>query len=138
MDKVGLPLDKAIRLRLGRQVEARKAIHEHVAFTKAAASADAVTIREQSCTTRLCGQNAVEIAFPPGTTIDVTALAERWGGQGEVSVVAGVGRIEQGKLELVVYPTGSVLVRGTKDRDKAMAMFDALVKPHDVFGTPGR
>jgi len=132
--RLNLPLDRAISLRRDRQEVARRLVEEHVSFHET--PAEGIRISEQFCTTKLCGQNSVELAFPRGTSIDVESLAGLWVGEGEVSREGSLVSLRSNGVEVRAFPDGRVVVRGTRDRDEANALFERLVAPHDVFVRP--
>jgi hypothetical protein len=136
--KHNLSLERAIELRLDRQKIARALIEEHLEFNRLAEGAEEIRIQEHFCTTKLCGQNAVDIALPRGTRIDVDALAAQWAKLGEIYRDGGLLRMRIDGVELQVFPTGRVKMLGSKNRDKAVALFERLVAPYDVFERPAR
>jgi hypothetical protein len=133
--RLNLPLDRAIGMRRDRQDVARRLVEEHVSFHEA--TVEGIRISEQFCTTKLCGQNSVELAFPRGTRIDVESLAGLWAGEGVVSREGALVSLRSDGVELRAFPDGRVVVRGTRDRAEANALFERLVAPHDVFDRPG-
>jgi len=130
-----LSLDAAIELRLDRQEVARRLVEEHLAFNAPGANDDGLRIQDHFCTTRLCGKNAVEIAFPRGTVIDINALAAAWADEGKVTRDGGLARLDVDGLQVEAHPNGRVLVTGTRNRDRAVALFRRVVAPADVFST---
>jgi hypothetical protein len=129
-----LTVEKAIELRLDRQHIARRLIQERLEFQRLASSGAGVRIQEHFCTTKLCGVNAVEIAFPRGTRIDLDALAAIWKGNGLASNRDGdVLRTTADGVDLRVHPNGRIVLQGTRNRDQAVTLFERLVAPHDVF-----
>jgi hypothetical protein len=136
ISKHNLPLDRAIELRLEREKTARAAIEEHVAFNSAEELPGTVRIQDRFCTTRLCGRNAVEFAFPKGTRLDVEALAIAWAAEGTVTADGNLVRLKQGRVELEAYSTGRVLISGAGDAAAATEVFERLVAVHDVFARP--
>jgi hypothetical protein len=129
-----LTVEKAIELRLDRQHIARRLIQERLEFQRLASSGAGVRIQEHFCTTKLCGVNAVEIAFPRGTRIDLDALADIWKGNGLASNRDGdVLRTTADGVDLRVHPNGRIVLQGTRSRDQAVVLFERLVAPHDVF-----
>jgi len=130
--KVNLPLHRAIDCRTGRQQIARDWIERNRAFHEVAED-DEMVVGGNFCTTRLCGQNSVELTFPRGTSIDVEGLASLWQDQGEVGREGGIVQLRSNGVLLRAYPNGRVVVRGTKNREKAEDLFERYVAPHDVF-----
>ena len=131
IDRFGLPLDRAIELRLDREKIGREIIDEHLAFN--ASNETGIRIQEHFCTTRLCGKNAVEIAFPRGAQIDLEALAVAWSKEGRPSERDGEMLLtSEGGLQLQVHPTGKVMFVGTKNRKRAEELLAQLLVPHDV------
>ncbi len=132
--RVNLPLDRAIHMRRGRQEVARRLVEEHVSFHEG--PEEGIRIAEQFCTTKLCGQNSVELAFPRGTRIDVESLAGLWAGEGRVAREGDLITLQSNGVEVRAFPNGRVVVRGTRDREEANELFERLVAPHDVFERP--
>ena len=129
-----LSVEKAIELRLDRQQIARRLIREKLEFRQLGTSGREVRIQEHFCTTKLCGVNAVEIAFPRGTRIDLDALAGLWTSAGLAPRRDGdLLRAADGGLEMGVHAGGRIVLRGTRNRDQAVALFEKHVAPHDVF-----
>ncbi len=133
ISKHNLSLDRAIELRLDREIVAREAIDAHVAFNKIGQDGGDVRIQEHYCTTRFCGQNAIEVSFPKGTTLDIDALAAAWASEPGMVRDGNVVRLKRGKVEIEAFSTGRILVRGASDSAKAIAIFNDLVAAHDIF-----
>jgi adenylyltransferase/sulfurtransferase len=66
-------------------------------------------------TTALCGRNMVQIQPAEERPISLEALAEKLRPLGQVSLTDFLLTCNVGGCELVVFPTGRVLVRGTTD-----------------------
>lgn len=132
-----LALDKAIELRLNRQEVARKIVTEHLEFNKLATSEDNIRIQDHFCTTRLCGKNAVEIALPRGTEIDLETLAAAWKQYGTVTRETGYISVTVDGAEVQAYSAGYVMIVGTRDRAKAEELYRRVVAPHaEAFRKP--
>lgn len=132
-----LSLEDALELRRDREVTARAILEEHRAFEltgEAGAAGPAFGIRERYCSTRLCGKNAVEIAFPRGTAIDVPRLTGLWSALARVTVDGATLRRGDGRLEVVVHPDGRILIEGTRDVEQALDVYRRLGIPEDFFG----
>ncbi len=133
IQKHNLPLDRAIELRLDREVIARQAIEEHVAFNTVGQDGEQIRIQDHYCTTRLCGRNAVELLFPKGATLDVDALATLWADEDGLKKDGNIVRMRRGRIEIEAFATGRILVHGAKNSEKAVELFNELVAAHDVF-----
>lgn len=132
VERFGLPLDRAIKLRLDRERIGREIVEEHLAFN--ASNENGIRIQEHFCTTRLCGKNAVEIMFPRGSRIDLEGLAKAWLMEDRSSERDGELLLtSEGDLQLQVHPTGKVIFVGTKDRKRAEELLQRLLIPHDVI-----
>lgn len=129
--RFNLSTEDAIRLRLDRQEIARKIIAERTAKASADDEVDGVKIQERFCTTRICGQNAVELTLPKNTRIDVEKLASIWAKGAKV--YGGLLRAKRGKLQFEVFPDGRIVVTGTKNREDAVAAYESQVAINDVF-----
>lgn len=132
-----LSLEAALELRRDREETARAILEEHRTFELsglAGAGAPEVAIRERYCSTRLCGKNAVEIAFPRGTAVDIPRLAGLWSALARVTLDGETLRRGVGRLEAVIYPDGRILIEGTRDVEKALGMYRELDIPEDIFG----
>jgi hypothetical protein len=84
------------------------------------------------CATKLCGSNTIEISFPRDTTIDIEKLASSW--KGNCSLEGDIARIKMKGIELVIHPTGRILVKGTRDREKAVSILEEHISPLRVMG----
>ena len=129
--RFGLSTEDAIRLRLDRQEIARRIIAERTATASAGDEVGGVSIQERFCTTRICGQNAVELTLPKNTRIDIEKLASIWAKGAKVE--AGMLRAKRGKLKFEVFPDGRIVVTGTKDREDAVSAYETQVALNDVF-----
>ncbi len=128
--RMNLPLERAIDCRIDRQDVARGLVEQRLALDD---DSEGIRIADRYCTTRMCGINSVELAFPRGTVIDVDELATLWGGFGEVTREGAIVRLRSPGVDVQAFPDGRVQVNGTKDRDKARLLFDRFVSPYDVF-----
>ena len=81
--------------------------------------------RSRSAT--LCGRNSVQVSPPPGTRIDLEALAAR---------LAAAGRIEKNRFlvratldghEITVFGDGRAIISGTQEADRARALYARYV-----------
>ena len=75
----------------------------------------------------LCGRNAVQIVPPGEQTLSLSDLEARLGRIGSVSnngfmLVFGVG-----EHELVIFPTGRAIIRGTTDEAQARSLYTRYV-----------
>ncbi|MCX5795278.1 MAG: hypothetical protein NTY77_07290 [Elusimicrobia bacterium] len=133
IERCNLPVDRAIACRLERQAIAREIIRENV---KPSQGAESVKIQERICTTRLCGQSAVEISLPFGTRIDLERLASSWQGQGAITRDGGLLSLSVPGAEVRVLVSGRVEIHGTKDQAQAIALYQRYVAGYDVFLPP--
>lgn len=73
----------------------------------------------------LCGRNAVQIAAPPGQRLDLSALAARLQGVGQVEPTAYFLRCrlpQPQPLILTIFPDGRLLIQGTQDPVQARSI----------------
>ena len=80
-----------------------------------------------SWTTVLCGRNAVQIAQPEERDIPLEALRERLTRIGSVEYNGFLLSFAIGDKELVVFPTGRALVRGTTAEAEARTLYTRYV-----------
>ncbi len=73
--------------------------------------------------TSLCGQNAVQIWDPGAMGAPLTELKERLGALGAVEGGEHMLRFTVGEQELVVFPDGRTIVRGTRDEKVARGLY---------------
>jgi adenylyltransferase/sulfurtransferase len=73
--------------------------------------------------TSLCGQNAVQIWDPGARSVPLAELKERLGALGPVEGGEQMLRFTVGEQELVVFPDGRVVVRGTRDEKVARGLY---------------
>jgi adenylyltransferase/sulfurtransferase len=71
----------------------------------------------------LCGRNAVQIAPPQATKLDLGALAARLGNLGEVRQNEYLVRFTPGDNEMTVFSDGRVIVKGTDDVAAARSLY---------------
>ncbi|MDQ7823377.1 MAG: hypothetical protein RDV48_11325 [Candidatus Eremiobacteraeota bacterium] len=135
--KFNLPLEKAMKLRIDRQQIAHRIIREREEFDKAGFESGSVRIQEHFCTTKLCGQNTIEIAFPRDTVIDTAILGKELSSKGKVTMEGTMLRLRTDGLDMVVFPSGRVLIEGTRDRSRAVSLYERLLAPLEVFSRPG-
>ncbi len=82
---------------------------------------------ETSSATSLCGRNAVQITPASPACLDIDALAERLGQSGEVTSNGLLLTLGVGTHELVVFPDGRAIVRGTNDLAVARSLYARYV-----------
>ncbi|MFC2018605.1 ThiF family adenylyltransferase [Chloroflexota bacterium] len=73
--------------------------------------------------TSLCGQNAVQVLNPEGGGISLDELAARLKPVGEVSYNEFMLRFTVGSQEMVVFPDGRAILRGTTDESLARGLY---------------
>ena len=71
----------------------------------------------------LCGQNAVQIGDTTSTGMPLTQIAERLRALGPVEAGPRMVRFPVGEQELVIFPDGRTLVRGTRDETLARSLY---------------
>ena len=71
----------------------------------------------------LCGRNAVQIAPPRPTQIDLPQLAERLGNLAEVKQNEYLVRFTSGENELTIFSDGRAIVKGTDDIAAARSLY---------------
>ena len=80
--------------------------------------------------TSLCGRNAVQVRPPRGTTaaaLDLTALAERLRGAGEVESNGFLLRLRVDGYEVTVFPDARAIIKGTDDTAVARTVYARYV-----------
>lgn len=77
--------------------------------------------------TSLCGQNAVQIWDPTSMGMPLAQLRERLSALGPVEGGEQMLRFPVGEQELVVFPDGRTIVRGTRDEKVARALYAKYV-----------
>jgi len=75
----------------------------------------------------LCGRNAVQIAPPRATRIDLANLAERLKNLGEVKQNEYLVRFTAGETELTVFADARAIIRGTDDITVARSLYAKFV-----------
>jgi molybdopterin-synthase adenylyltransferase len=75
----------------------------------------------------LCGRNAVQIAPPRATKIDLANLAERLKNLGEVKQNEYLVRFTAGETELTVFSDARAIIRGTDDVSVARSLYAKYV-----------
>ena len=75
----------------------------------------------------LCGRDAVQIAPPRATRIDLTQLAERLKHLGEVKQNEYLVRFTAGENELTVFADARAIIRGTDDVSKARSLYAKFI-----------
>jgi adenylyltransferase/sulfurtransferase len=76
----------------------------------------------------LCGRDAVQILSPPGTSLDLPALAARLSGLGRVILANDyLLRFSGSDGELVVFSDGRTLVKGVSDISAARVLYSKYV-----------
>jgi len=80
-----------------------------------------------SATTALCGRDAVQVLPPPGQRVDFAQLAARLAGLGDVRYNAYLLRLRRGDYEIVLFPDGRAIIRGTSDPAVARSIFSKYV-----------
>ena len=71
----------------------------------------------------LCGRNAVQIAPPQKTRLDLPALAEKLRNIGEVKQNEYLVRFTPGENEVTVFSDGRAIVKGTDDISAARSLY---------------
>jgi molybdopterin/thiamine biosynthesis adenylyltransferase len=71
----------------------------------------------------LCGRNAVQIAPPNGTTIDLESFAVRVAHLGDVKQNEYLVRFNEGENEITVFRDGRAIVKGTDDVSVARSLY---------------
>lgn len=75
----------------------------------------------------LCGRNAIQIAPPAQTKIDLSALAERIGSVTDVKQNEYLLRFTAGENEVTVFRDGRAIVKGTDDVSIARSLYAKYV-----------
>ena len=86
-----------------------------------------LTGERTSWTTVLCGRNAVQIAPPEELDIPLESLSHRLARIGAVEYNGFLLSFVVGDRELVVFPTGRAIVRGTTDEAEARTLYTRYV-----------
>jgi molybdopterin/thiamine biosynthesis adenylyltransferase len=80
-----------------------------------------------SWTTVLCGRNSVQIVPPMESEIALEELGRRLAAAGKVSYNGFLLSLQLGERELVLFPTGRAIVRGTTDMSEARSLYARYV-----------
>src|SRR5262249_7878823 len=83
--------------------------------------------RHLSQTTTLCGRNSVQVSPPPGSRVDLEALAARLSAVGTVERNRFLLRAQVEGVELTVFGDGRAIVAGTREGDRARAVYARYV-----------
>lgn len=75
----------------------------------------------------LCGRNAVQIAPPKPTAIDLKSLAEKLKNLGEVKQNEYLVRFTSGENEMTVFRDGRAIIKGTDDISVARSLYAKFV-----------
>jgi adenylyltransferase/sulfurtransferase len=75
----------------------------------------------------LCGRNAVQISPPPGTSVSLSALAEKLQGVGQVSQNRFLLRANVGDYVLTIFPDGRAIIGGTDDVAVARGVYARFI-----------
>jgi adenylyltransferase/sulfurtransferase len=75
----------------------------------------------------LCGRDAVQIAPPNATSIDLQNLAEKLAPLGDVRVNEYLLRFNHNGTELTVFTDGRAIIKGTDDTSAARALYAKYV-----------
>lgn len=75
----------------------------------------------------LCGRNAVQIAPPQATKLDLVRLAENLSGLGEVKQNEYLIRFMSGENEITVFADGRAIVKGTDDVTAARSLYARFI-----------
>lgn len=71
----------------------------------------------------LCGRNAVQLAPPPGASLDLAVLAERLAAVGTLTRNAYLLRLAVDDYQLTIFPDGRAIVGGTDDVAEARTIY---------------
>ena len=80
-----------------------------------------------SWTTVLCGRNAVQIVPPTEQQIPLENLEQRLAKVGDVSYNGFLLSLRVDDRELVLFPTGRAIIRGTSDEAEARSLYARYV-----------
>ncbi len=75
----------------------------------------------------LCGRDAVQIAAPRETTLDLPALAERLGRLTDVKQNEYLVRFTTGENEITVFRDGRAIIKGTDDISAARSLYSRFI-----------
>jgi adenylyltransferase/sulfurtransferase len=90
-------------------------------------SFDALQSKGAAQAMRLCGRNSVEILPEKAARLDLKKLEETLSKTGKVQYNGYSLWFEAGKLELVVFPDGRAIVKGTADPAEAKAAYGRFI-----------
>jgi len=79
--------------------------------------------KRTSSAVTLCGRNAVQIAPPEETETDLRCLEERLRQIGEVSYKGYLLDFRKGSHELIIFPDGRAIIKGTSDIGVARSLY---------------
>jgi len=88
---------------------------------------DYLTVRETSWVTSLCGRNAVQITPAKSTSISLDRLSEALARVGRVSYNGLLLQFEVEGRELMIFPDGRVIVKGTTNESVAKGLYAKYV-----------
>jgi adenylyltransferase/sulfurtransferase len=80
-----------------------------------------------TATAVLCGREAVQLKAPPGTALDLEALAVRLRAVGAVVANEHLVRLHAPEAEVVVFADGRAIVKGTADAARARSVYARYV-----------
>ena len=80
-----------------------------------------------SWTSSLCGRNAVQIYPPEEKEISLEQLKQKLEPLGEVFYNGFLLNFKIGEHELIIFPTGRVMVKGTTDESIARSLYAKYV-----------
>lgn len=86
-----------------------------------------MTGERTSWTTVLCGRNAVQIVPPEEGHISLEAIQQRLGRVARVQFNGFLLSAEVEGKELVLFPTGRAIIRGTTDEAEARGLYARYV-----------
>ena len=75
----------------------------------------------------LCGRNAVQIVPSEDTTVDLKKLEERLRALGDVSYMGYLLDFKKEDHELVIFPDGRTIVKGTSDIGSAKSLYSRYI-----------
>jgi len=79
----------------------------------------------------LCGREAVQVRPAGGAPVDLAAIAARLETQGPVTrtpfMVRGRIALEQGEVDLTLFPDGRALLRGIDDPEEGRRLYARYV-----------
>jgi len=81
----------------------------------------------ESRTATLCGRNSVQVSAPPGTAVDLEALASRLAGASAVERTPFLVRTQVEGFGLTVFGDGRAIIEGTRETERARAVYARYV-----------